>query len=447
MRAKLQQIGQNLRGSLWFTPSLLVLLGMGLAFLMIALDRVIGVQAAIALPLVFDAGPDGARAVLSTIAGSMLTVAGVAFSITVLVFSFASAQYSSRTLRNFMEDRTNKLVLGTLLATFVYCLLVLRTIHGTGPDYVSSLFVPVLAVSVALLLALLDLGLFTFLIHNIAESFQASRVIKRVADETSKTIDRLFPQELGDAADDGSVERLPSRSNDGLPIAGEQTGYVQNIAVDRLLAVASKYDLLVRLETQIGGYVVAGQTIARVGPEAHVTKAVRSEIRAVFAYGADRTVAQDAQFGFVQLTDIAAKALSPGINDPTTAVMCLDQIGRLLRQLATRSFPARMRCDAQGTLRIVAERPNFAAMVAQCFDPLRRYGMADAALPIKMIDVLGGVAGEIDDIARLQVLAEHARAIIEACDQNIRAARDQRLIKDAIRRLPPRLQRQLPDHV
>ncbi|MDQ2806879.1 MAG: DUF2254 domain-containing protein [Chloroflexota bacterium] len=447
MGSKLRQIGQNLRGSLWFTPSVLVLMAIVLAFGMIALDRAIGIKMAITLPLVFDADPDGARAVLSTIASSVLTVASVSFSITVLVFSFASAQYSSRTLRNFMEDRTNKLVLGTLLATVVYCLLVLRTIHGNNPTYITTVFVPALSVTVALLLALLDLGLFTFLIHHIAESFQAASVIKRVADELSKAIDQLYPQQLGQGATEAPAAAVASNPDQGTRIPAERAGYLQEIDATSLLDLAGKHDLLIVIEKQVGSYVVAGETLARAIPEERVTQAICAHISAFFAYGPHRTVDQDARFGFIQLTDIATKALSPGINDPTTAVMCLDQISRLLRQLANRSFPAQTRCDPQGAPRVIAPRPGFATMVDQCFDPLRRYGMADAAIPIKMIQVLGAVAAEINDADRLNVLAEHADSIIEAAGQHTKLRRDQRLVAAAVGDLPLSLQLRLTNQI
>ncbi len=446
MSMRLRQIGQDLRGSLWFTPAVLVLLSIPLAFLMIALDRAIGIQVAITVPLVFDADPQGARAVLSTIASSVLTVASVSFSITVLVFSFASAQYSSRTLRNFMEDRTNKLVLGTLLATVVYCLLVLRTIHGTNPAYITTVFVPALSVTMALLLALLDLGLFTFLIHHIAESIQASTVIRRVADALSTAIDQLYPQELGEGATDEPAAEVTRQPHNGTPIPAEGSGYLQNIDAARLLELASTHDLHITIATQVGSYVVMGEALAWVTPAERVTTVLGSNISALFVYGPHRTVDQDAQFGFVQLTDIATKALSPGINDPTTALMCLDQISRLLRQLAPKSFPAQTRCDAAGAPRVVAPRPGFATMVDQCFDPLRRYGMTDAALIIRMIEVLGNVAAEIEDTDRLNVLAEHADAIIAATGQHITARRDTALIADAVECLPLPLQLRLTNH-
>src|SRR5438045_7844249 len=189
MLLRFQRIFNNIQGSLWFVPSLIVVLLMALAYIMVRLDRSVGYDAAVQLPLVFEAGPEGTRDMLATIAGSMLTVASVAFSFTIVVFSFALSQYASRTLHSFMDDNTNQVVLGTLLGSFVYCLLILRTVRIESGQQ----FVPVLSASVALLLAIVDLALFIIFIHHVSESIQAYHIIQRVGQATSHAISALYP--------------------------------------------------------------------------------------------------------------------------------------------------------------------------------------------------------------------------------------------------------------
>jgi uncharacterized membrane protein len=457
MFLRLGRAWERIQGSLWFVPSVLVLLSVGLALLMIWLDRHISYQHVASLPVVLEAGPEGARDMLSTIAGSVLAVAGVAFSFTIVVFSFASSQYASRVLHNFMDDNTNQVVLGVLLGSFVYCLLVLRTVRLEDTS-----FVPVLSVSMALLLALADLGLFILFIHHIAESIQAYHIIQRVGAATNHAVEMLFPPrpkperpsyEAGASATPGSSspDRQPPSVRPPAGIAPHvydnmlavdpatmrevhavATGYIQMVDYDLLMKVASKHDLLVVLTKSPGNFAIKGETIAAVSPMQRATDEVCEQIRYSFVLGPHRTLFQDPQYGVLLLSDIAIKALSPAINDPNTAIMSLNQVGGVLRQVVQRQSPTQLHCDATGKVRIVAEVPSFESMMSQAFDQVRRYGSGDASVVLKLLDVLAEIAEDATDRSQIHILREHMHAIVEDCDRRIATRRDRIMINNKL---------------
>ncbi len=194
MITKLQHGWQEMRSSFWFVPALIVLHAVALATLLIILEPISDLHLVERWPLLFGAGADGARGLLTTVASSMITVAGVVFSITLLALSLTSSQYTSRVIRNFMRDYVNQVVLGVFVGIFAYCLVVLRTIRGGDEDP----FVPTLAVLGGLIFAFVGIAMLIYFIHFIATSIQASSIISAAAEETLAAVEHLFPQELGD---------------------------------------------------------------------------------------------------------------------------------------------------------------------------------------------------------------------------------------------------------
>jgi len=252
---KLLQLWDGLRSSLWFIPSLIVLGTVVLAVALIETDSY-GNRESLSeeWPRLFGAGAAGARGLLAAIASSMITVAGVTFSITIVALALASSQYTSRILRNFMRDRANQTVLGAFVGVFAYCLIVLRTIRG-GDE---GVFVPAVAVFVAVLLAFVAIGFFIFFIHHVAESIQASSIIEAAAEETLRAVDRLFPAEVGEApaerVENGDVSDLANRT--WAPIPARKTGYIQRVDVNALFDVARALGAVVRMEKGIGEFII-----------------------------------------------------------------------------------------------------------------------------------------------------------------------------------------------
>ncbi|HZF68548.1 MAG TPA: DUF2254 domain-containing protein, partial [Gemmatirosa sp.] len=340
----------QLTGTLWFVPGAIVVFMSGLAIGMIELSARIDAEVLRDFPRVFGASADSSRALLSAIAGAMITVAGLTFSLTMVAVTQASSQYTPRILRNFMRDRGNQVVLGVYVGIFAYCLLVVRTIRS-GEE---GRFVPSLAVVVGIALAMGSVGVLIFFVHHIASSLQASTIVRRIADETLSAIDRVFPEGVGEEAPEGAGRAVIAAVAAGAwqPVRAATTGYVQSLDAGGLLALADEHDIVVRLVAPVGDFVVEGTPVAWTAPNPAATRAaaarangpasgpaepavrdgahvkhVAQRIAGLLTISAFRTVEQDAAFGVRQLVDIALKALSPGINDTTTAVACVDYLG------------------------------------------------------------------------------------------------------------------------
>ena len=335
---KLKRLWSILRSSFWFLPSLIVTGSIVLAVALIGVDFTGSEQWLARWPRLFGVGADGARGMLSTIAGSMMTVVGVTFSMVLMTLALASSQYTSRILRNFMSDRVTQIVLGVFAGIFIYCLIVLRTIRG-GED---GVFVPGLAVSFSVVLAMSGIGVLIFFIHHIAASIQASNIIASVADETMLVIDRLFPEKPGDGwVDDDEAYPTPPPLPEisGRSCRPRTMGFIQSLDNATLLRLARENKTIVRMERAIGEFVVQGTALASLALEKPPEIEIITALQAAYTIDRHRTVKQDSAFGIRQIVDMALKALSPGINDTTTAVMCVDYLSAILARLASRSIP------------------------------------------------------------------------------------------------------------
>jgi uncharacterized membrane protein len=416
---KLKNIWLNLDSSLWFVPTLMVVAALFAAYGLVHLDVYVGGGWTSRYPLLFGAGAAGARGMLSAIAGSMITVAGLIFSLTLATLAQVASQYTSRLLRNFMRDRTNQVVMGFFVSIFVYCLVVLRTIRG-GDE---GSFVPSLAVAFGLLLALVSIGMLIFFIHHIATSIQAANIVAEVATETEKLLDKIFPKRLGDAAT--PAEHADLAAGPALrwqPLPAPATGYVQGIDYDALLKFAQQAGVVVRMEHAIGGFVVAGSPLASVtSPEGQplpATKQLTNDLADCYRIGDQRTLDQDVGFGLRQLVDIALKALSPGINDVTTAVMCVDRLSSLLRVLAGRHLASSVRAD-NGQVRVLTTDPDFTSYLGTAFDQIRANAQAALAIYLRLFEALGTVAEDCPAGASRAALRQQADLTLAAAEANL----------------------------
>ena len=425
---KLRHYAEELRASLWFVPSLIVIGAVALAFGLIEAGAHLDARVWEQLPHLFGAGAEGSRGMLAAIAGSMVTVAGVAFSVTVVALSLTSSQYSSRVLRNFMGDRLNQAVLGVFVGIYAYCLVVLRTIRG-GDE---GAFVPPLAVLGGVVLAFVGIACLIFFIHHIATAIQAANILAAVSTETTAAIDRLFPEGLGEPAA-GDVEAPPAASGDDRAwhfLPARATGYIQGVNEDALLAFAREHQVVVRMESGIGAFVVRGTPLAAVSAALPAVDDAIEELNAAYTVGSQRTMGQDAAFGFRQIVDVAMKALSPGVNDTTTAVMCIDRLTALLVQLASRRIERPDRME-DGKLRIIAQGPTFAGLLADSFDQIRQNGGGNVAVLLRLLWALGLLAGQVSP-ARRECLRRHAEAVAEVIDRTVPAPCDRATLQAQI---------------
>jgi len=392
----------RLRQSFWFLPAALCALAVVLAELLIILDRRLDeVNLGPLSFLITRVGESGSRDLLGAIAGSMLAVASTTFSITIAVLALSSSTYGPRLVRNFMADRGNQLVLGVFVATFLYSLLVLRSVRVLQ-DGAEEYFVPHLAVNVAVLLAVLAIGVLVYFIHHISDSVQVWTLARQVRTDLLATVDRLYPEQMGrDVRDledaDGPREALHGLDADGGRVLARETGYVQGVDHEVLLTLAHKHDLVVSLRVRPGHHTIEGSTMAVGWPGDRLDDDVVAEIRKAVRIGKARTPHEDVEFSVLLLEEMAVRALSPGTNDPYTAINALDDLSAGLVRLAGRRTPSPYRYDDQRQVRVVAPRVMLTDLLDHVLDAMRLYAIEHPLVlhrTLELVEQVGAAVGQ-----------------------------------------------------
>jgi uncharacterized membrane protein len=409
----IRQIWIKIGSSLWFFPGLIVLLSIVAAVTLIEVDSFVAKEALRKWPRLFGAGAEGSRSLLSTVAGSMITVAGVTFSITIVALSQASNQYSPRILRNFMRDRANQVVLGVFAGIFTYCLIVLRTIRG-GDE---GLFVPSVAVLFAVFLAVSGIGVLIFFIHHIASSIQATAIISRSCFETLRAIDYLFPDPL-DEASTKSSDHGDSYNSAGQSIYSSQIGYIQSVDIQGLIDFASETKSVLKMEQGTGDFVVKGTTLLSLYTHFSLDQETKNRLEKSFSIDSTRTVVQDASFGIRQIVDIALKAISPAVNDTTTAVTCIHYLTAINSQLAGRTIDRPYRF-VNGELRLITCEPTFGSFLELSYAQLTEYARANLVLYMALVESLSTVSEYTENKDRLALLNQQLDRIERAAKESL----------------------------
>lgn len=371
------RVSEWLKGSLLAIPALFVLGAVGLSAFTLAAAEHLGTPSFASV--LFRGGSRTAQTILSTIAASTVTLTGLVFSITMLVLQLTSSRYSPRVLRTFLRDRTSKITLGVFVGTFTYCLAVLRTIDTDSDAQ------PGLATSVAVLLALATVAAFVQYINHIARRITVSSIIESVAKETDAAIEVHFPgtPPVHPAApeEEPAGEIVPSRNKGVLLVAD----------VARLVACARDADCRVDILVRAGEFVPRGAPLFEVRP-AQAVEALGKGLERHVALGAERTMEGDPAYGFRQLVDIAELSLSPGVNDPTTAVQALDAIHDLLRRIAARPFPTGRHHDQDGQLRVRMPEMTWDDYLNLAVDEILVYGHGSVQVTAKLRSMLQDLA-------------------------------------------------------
>jgi uncharacterized membrane protein len=378
---------RDLTGGLWFVPALVVAALTGGALAVGELDERVDWDGGV----LFGGSAEAARVVLSTIAGSVVTIVALTFSITIVVLQLAATQYTPRILRQFLRDRTTQLTAGYYVGVFVYCLLVLRTVRGSGVG--GAEFVPALSITVAILLAVGALALLIVFIDNIARLIQVANVVPRITRDAAHAAREAARRGTG-----GAWRPV------GAPAAlrAQRPGYVRRITPADAAAHLPTGPWWIEAVAGPGSFVTTVDVIAHVWPAERAEEA-RTAVEASFAIANERDVADDPALGLRQLADIAIRALSPGVNDPTTAVMCIGYLRELAVQL---SAGGRERVDQYEdpalTFRIVGPRPEV------LFEPLvevGRYAIGHVRVAAEILAAIGDVArrGEIPALRRASI--------------------------------------------
>jgi uncharacterized membrane protein len=407
VKARLHTYWEKLHTSFWFVPTAMILATSLAAAVTLLLDGRVDEKVVSSFPLAFQDGVEGARSLLSAVAAAMMTVTGVTFSVTIVAFTLASSQFSPRLLRNFMRDLGNQVVLGTMLATFCYCLLVLRVVGGPSGD-----FIPRISVTFAFFLTLVSLCAMVYFIHHASSIIQAQCIVADVARELDDAIDNLYPEEIGLPESSARRAGLPAEfEEEAVDICATRSDYLEAIDGEGLLALAEMHGLVLSIEQRPGDFVGAGEILVRLLPGASVTEEISAQIRNAFILGPQRTQTQDLEFVLTELVEIAVRALSPGINDPMTAMLCTDRLGAALAKVAARPAPSARRYSEDGQLRIVAKHYGFRGLADAAFNQIRQYSRASAPVTIRLLEAIRLVALHIRREEDAETLRRHATMI------------------------------------
>ncbi|WP_293610310.1 DUF2254 domain-containing protein [Ponticaulis sp.] len=412
MKSFLLNALDDIRSSYWFIPTIMAILATLASFAMIEVDVVMNASGPDWLKWLFDNQPEGAREVLSTIAGSMITVAGVVFSITLVSVSNAAFQFGPRLLTTFMRDRANQITLGTFIATFLYCLMVLRAVQSAPQDASSetaSAFVPHVALLGALILAICSIAVLIYFIHHVPQSIHVSRLLAGIGEEFANRVDTTFPAELGTPGPgfaDTEIDtfRRPFETGSTTEdICAARAGYVRTIDGDTLLHLARTLNLHLILWVRPGDFVNAGERVMTLLPQADAPETSHIDQLRITVYLDDlRSPMQDIAFLAQELSEIAMRALSPGINDPVTAITAMDWLGAGLTRFGAAEPDCPLRADSDGTPRILAPATRFDGLLKESLGsilPFAARNLPAAKGFLQVLDRMERQLGEADSKA------------------------------------------------
>ncbi|TCL78252.1 putative membrane protein [Curtobacterium sp. PhB142] len=370
----MRTVSLRIRESFWFLPAVLGIAAVVTAQLLVSLDQVVLGAGGTRVAFLDALSASGGRSILTTIGTSMLTVAGTSFSITISVLATTSSTYGPRLVRNFMADRSNQFVLAAFTSTFLYAIVVLRSVHTDVDD--GTAFVPVIAVHFAVLLGILDVGVLVFFIHHIAASVQITSMQTQVQRDLGDAIDHVYR-----AADDSGITVRPVAVPEGqrIDITAAADGYVQSVRWERLAAWAFRQDRVVDIEAMPGRYVIAGDVLLRVcvpagAPGEGIGNDSVEHLRASFTLGTARTPFQDVDFALQQLVEIAVRGLASGTNDPYTAVSALDLAATPMVPMWRDRSAITGYLDTDGNARVIPHWPTPEVLVDTVFQGIRTYG-------------------------------------------------------------------------
>jgi len=382
---------------------------------------------------------DTARTILNGVIGAVAAVAAITFSIAIVALQLVSQQFSPRALRTFLGDRLNQLIAGTFAGTILYSLLVLRAVDGSGDER----FLPSLATTVAAALAVVSFFALLVFVSHISQRVQVSRIASDIADSGLGRLGDLYPEPFGEPDTATEAEELLRRwYADGDPQLVHPTspGYVQSAALDDLPKLLGHPGFRMQVLVAPGDFVAHDEPLAAVWGAAKPADEVERVLRRAVAVSDERDDEQDFLYPVRQLADIAIKAISPSINDPTTAWTCISYMGVLVERLVLRGLPARVR-RYPGDRVVVVRRQELAEFVEVGFIQVGRYASRDARVAGRLLEELGRVARAVSSPDELELVERAAATVAEPALDDARTQHDRdelerrlALVHDATRR-------------
>jgi uncharacterized membrane protein len=425
---KLKAVWHKVIESLWFVPGIFTLAAGTLAILLIRYnDEIMAGFDADEVWWLFGGGSDGAKSVLESISGSIMTVTGVVFSVTIIALQLASSQFTPRVLRQFMASRANQSVLGVFIGTFTYTLLVQRTVRS---EAAGEEFVPAVAVTGAVILALTSIGFLIFYINHAAHSIRASVIIDSATSDALRALRSLYPVPLDNPYAEQDDAELPQEEKP-YHVVARKAGFVQ--AVDRraLRRLADRHRLTIRVDAEIGTYLLPGQLAMSVWPGGKPDDEAIEGLIDTLVQGPERTPHQDILYGVTELMDIAVKAMSPSLNDPTTAVNAMQRMSEVLLDMAWRERGDEITRDDDGRPLVLFPRPKLADAVRLGFDQVRHYAAGNPTVAVLLLETLADLAALSPDAARAPFL-DQLEQVARSARMEIRQEADRQRVERAV---------------
>lgn len=428
----------NLRVSFWFAPAIMALIAVPLAWLLYGLDKQIPNELLQSSRLVISGSPDELRVMLVSIATTVLATAGVVFTLLTLPLSTVAAQYGSRLLRVFLSDRTTQVVLGMFVGTFVYCIAAATTILPADIEPEGAQ----ITTTVGLVLMMATFGTLILLVQHISTMLQAPNIAAAAGAELRDVVgventEEARPNKATGQA--GHVAQIPMAEADAFPLRAGEVGYIQTLDPDILLTLARENDLVIRLALRPGDYVWADRVVAQIWPAKRFNERLEKHLRRAIRIGNQRTPTQDVECAVNQLVEMAVRAMSPAINDPFTAMTCLDHIGNGLALFARQGPENLNSYDPNGRLRLVFEPFSFEELLGAAFDMLRHASCDNAAVLLHMLDVIGAFGQDVRPPEYRRLLLRHATLIREESRAGALIDADRQRIDQGVQTLISRL--------
>jgi uncharacterized membrane protein len=416
LRFLFRHVLYNLRGGFLIRPLTIALaLGLGGAVLSWIEESKPSIGNWVPRMLFFShTDPGVAQVILSDIATSTMTVVSIVFAILLMTLTLASMQFSPRIIVSFARDKVTQWTLGIFLGTFLYCMAALPAAH-----LLPTPFSPVVTVIGAIILAIACVGLLLFFIHHISHAISVNHIVDRIASETEIALDELmpFPHRHVHVETSDSIEPQSWTA----PVLNDTSGYIRFVDLKELLSVAISYRIKVQVVRRVGQFVPVGTPLLLVNKAERLSDEAAAALRAAFDFGPTRTLQQDVEFGVLQIVDIALKAISPAVNDPTTAIGCVDQLSRIIIRFVSREMPEPRLYDLHGVARINIQWIDFQRLLDSAFEQIRMYSKADAAVSLRLLRAIGDVAITTEDKTFRKMLFDRARRVVDGCSERIGA--------------------------
>ena len=421
---KLLFFWKELIATFWFLPVLILCFAVVLSIALVYLDSIITIPHEGWVRFFLVNSSDSARSILSTISGGMIGVAGTVFSVTLVALTLASSQFGPRLIKNFMYVRLNQVVLGSYVSTYLYSLLVLNAIRDSD----GYSFIPSISILVVIIAAVGNIVLLIIFIHRIAVSIQADKVISDISDFIAKQVETLFPEKMGKEIKnakkniDNSVE-ISSYEN-RVSVKSPKSGYLQYTDSESLIEVVAKNNSLFELYHRPGSFLVKGGEIGLLHTDIEWKEESLTQLLDQFVIGKTKTAQQDLEYSIHQMVEIAARALSPGINDPFTAIACIDNLTSTMCYLAEAKFPSKYRFDKEGNLRIIADVLEFEGVLDAAFNQIRQFSSGSPAVIIRMMEALKTISGFTNKEIHKKAVIKHAEMVLTLGKETIKEQND-----------------------